>query len=301
MIKKLIAFSVVLLLPVSFISSASAASKSVTCYKGTASKVVKNSSGKCPTGWSSKKPVTPKTPANTSNASYKVQDISSSEVAEMGLAIIDIKTPSKEYTNAVNARDELIKQQCGDINTIVVGNRIVGGLGKFNEYQICRKNFAPSLPALPIEKDKKIKYLPLTQKLLDNFCGLNGSLLADNLSLIRNADQAAGYARFSEKTMKPIYANLDLIEKNRSQSINTTVTDNFLEMFLFRKDSNSEWAQVSYSLKDVISQANSNILLKEVWEKNLNATAEYGFKTTRDNFDNLVLKLEATVYFCKNR
>jgi hypothetical protein len=81
MIKKLIAFSVVLLLPVSFISSASAASKSITCYKGTAKKVVKNSTGKCPTGWSSKKPVTPKTPANASNASYKIQDISAGEVA----------------------------------------------------------------------------------------------------------------------------------------------------------------------------------------------------------------------------
>jgi hypothetical protein len=96
MIKKLIALSIVLLLPVTFISSASAASKSITCYKGTAKKVFKNSTGKCPSGWSSKKPVAPKTPANNSNASYKVQDISSSEVEEITTALWALKnTQSK--------------------------------------------------------------------------------------------------------------------------------------------------------------------------------------------------------------
>ena len=83
MIKKLIAISVVLLLPVSFNSSASAASKSITCYKGTAKKVFKNSTGKCPTGWSSKKPsVVLGTNSGTKN-SYKIQDISTAEVSRI--------------------------------------------------------------------------------------------------------------------------------------------------------------------------------------------------------------------------
>jgi hypothetical protein len=81
MIKKLISISVVLLLPVSFISTASAASKSITCYKGTESKVVKNSTGKCPTGWSSKKPFSTNNSRNIPNSKYKIQDISPSEVA----------------------------------------------------------------------------------------------------------------------------------------------------------------------------------------------------------------------------
>lgn len=81
MIKKLIALSVVLLLPITFISSASAASKSVTCYKGTASKVVKNSTGKCPSGWSSKKPAVVNGANNSTENSYKIQDISTVEVS----------------------------------------------------------------------------------------------------------------------------------------------------------------------------------------------------------------------------
>ncbi len=58
------------------IASADAATKSITCYKGTQSKVVKASSPKCPTGWSTKKPVATKTTAAATapvaiNATYK--------------------------------------------------------------------------------------------------------------------------------------------------------------------------------------------------------------------------------------
>ena len=42
---------------ITFIGSASAATKSITCYKGRQSKVVKAAAPKCPTGWSTKKPV----------------------------------------------------------------------------------------------------------------------------------------------------------------------------------------------------------------------------------------------------
>jgi hypothetical protein len=37
--------------------NASAATKSITCYKGTQSKIVKATNPKCPTGWTTKKPV----------------------------------------------------------------------------------------------------------------------------------------------------------------------------------------------------------------------------------------------------
>jgi hypothetical protein len=60
-----------------FAGSASAATKSITCYKGTASKVVKAAAPKCPAGWSTKKPAATK-PATTTaaapvaiNATYK--------------------------------------------------------------------------------------------------------------------------------------------------------------------------------------------------------------------------------------
>jgi hypothetical protein len=58
--------------------SASAATKSITCYKGTQSKVVKAANPKCPAGWSTKKPAaTTKPGAATAsapvaiNATYK--------------------------------------------------------------------------------------------------------------------------------------------------------------------------------------------------------------------------------------
>ena len=59
---------------------ASAATKSITCYKGSSSKVVKTATPKCPAGWSTTKPVVkpttkPTTPASTAktltiNATY---------------------------------------------------------------------------------------------------------------------------------------------------------------------------------------------------------------------------------------
>jgi hypothetical protein len=41
---------------IAFTTTASAATKSITCYKGTQSKVVKAASPKCPAGWTTKKP-----------------------------------------------------------------------------------------------------------------------------------------------------------------------------------------------------------------------------------------------------
>ena len=48
---------------------ANAATKSITCYKGIASKIVKAATPKCPTGWTTKKPVVKKTTAPTSSTS----------------------------------------------------------------------------------------------------------------------------------------------------------------------------------------------------------------------------------------
>jgi hypothetical protein len=62
---------------VGLIGSASAATKSITCYKGTQSKVVKAASPKCPAGWSTKKPAAAPAKAATAaapvaiNATYK--------------------------------------------------------------------------------------------------------------------------------------------------------------------------------------------------------------------------------------
>lgn len=59
-----------------FTTSASAATKSITCYKGTQSKVVKASAPKCPAGWSTKKPAAAKPTSAAAapvamNATYK--------------------------------------------------------------------------------------------------------------------------------------------------------------------------------------------------------------------------------------
>ena len=54
-------------------TTVNAATKSITCYKGTSSKIVKAASPKCPAGWSTKKPVPPKTGSSKSlsiNATY---------------------------------------------------------------------------------------------------------------------------------------------------------------------------------------------------------------------------------------
>lgn len=55
--KVIAVLTVVALASIGFVGSASAATKSITCYKGTQSKVVKAASPKCPAGWSAKKPV----------------------------------------------------------------------------------------------------------------------------------------------------------------------------------------------------------------------------------------------------
>ena len=62
---------------VGLMGPASAATKSITCYKGTQSKVVKAASPKCPAGWSTKKPAATPSKAATAaapvaiNATYK--------------------------------------------------------------------------------------------------------------------------------------------------------------------------------------------------------------------------------------
>lgn len=62
---------------VGLMGPASAATKSITCYKGTQSKVVKAASPKCPAGWSTKKPAAAPSKAATAaapvaiNATYK--------------------------------------------------------------------------------------------------------------------------------------------------------------------------------------------------------------------------------------
>jgi len=73
-ISKTLALSVVLVLGVSQSGVAQAAAKTITCYKGTSVKKV--TTKKCPTGWSTKKPVAakPSTGATKSvaiNATYK--------------------------------------------------------------------------------------------------------------------------------------------------------------------------------------------------------------------------------------
>jgi hypothetical protein len=55
-----------------FAGSASAATKSITCYKGTASKIVKAAAPKCPAGWTTKKPAASSAAASVAiNATYK--------------------------------------------------------------------------------------------------------------------------------------------------------------------------------------------------------------------------------------
>ena len=51
------------------VNPANAATKSITCYKGTASKIVKAATPKCPTGWTTKKPVVKKTTPPVSSTS----------------------------------------------------------------------------------------------------------------------------------------------------------------------------------------------------------------------------------------
>ena len=50
-------------------TAANAATKSITCYKGTASKVVKAAAPKCPAGWTTKKPAPAKTSTTTTTSS----------------------------------------------------------------------------------------------------------------------------------------------------------------------------------------------------------------------------------------
>jgi hypothetical protein len=66
--------SVIAIASLSFAGSASAATKSITCYKGTQSKVVKATNPKCPTGWTTKNPAATATKAAAAvaiNATYK--------------------------------------------------------------------------------------------------------------------------------------------------------------------------------------------------------------------------------------
>jgi hypothetical protein len=71
--KVLATISIIAISSIAFAGSATAATKSITCYKGTASKVVKATNPKCPTGWTTKKPATKATTAAAvaMNATYK--------------------------------------------------------------------------------------------------------------------------------------------------------------------------------------------------------------------------------------
>jgi hypothetical protein len=76
--KVLATITIVAVATIGFTGSASAATKSITCYKGTQSKVVKAAAPKCPAGWSTKKPAAATTskPAAAAaavaiNATYK--------------------------------------------------------------------------------------------------------------------------------------------------------------------------------------------------------------------------------------
>jgi hypothetical protein len=73
-IKVLATISVIAISSITFAGSAMAATKSITCYKGTQSKVVKATNPKCPTGWTTKKPAATATKAAAAvamNATYK--------------------------------------------------------------------------------------------------------------------------------------------------------------------------------------------------------------------------------------
>jgi hypothetical protein len=69
--------TVIAIASIGFTASASAATKSITCYKGSASKVVKAAAPKCPAGWGTTKPAASKPAGSTAaapvviNATYK--------------------------------------------------------------------------------------------------------------------------------------------------------------------------------------------------------------------------------------
>jgi hypothetical protein len=74
--KVLATITIISISTLGFAGSASAATKSITCYKGTQSKVVKATTPKCPTGWTTKKPAATPTKAAAAaavaiNATYK--------------------------------------------------------------------------------------------------------------------------------------------------------------------------------------------------------------------------------------
>ena len=74
--KVLATMTIIAISTLGFAGSASAATKSITCYKGTQSKVVKAATPKCPTGWTTKKPAATPTKAAAAaavaiNATYK--------------------------------------------------------------------------------------------------------------------------------------------------------------------------------------------------------------------------------------
>jgi len=74
--KVLATITIIAISTLGFAGSASAATKSITCYKGTQSKVVKATTPKCSTGWTTKKPVATPTKAAAAaavaiNATYK--------------------------------------------------------------------------------------------------------------------------------------------------------------------------------------------------------------------------------------
>ena len=63
-------------------SAANAATKSITCYKGTGSKVVKAAAPKCPAGWTTKKPAPVKSsPASTSAKSLTINATYTGKIA----------------------------------------------------------------------------------------------------------------------------------------------------------------------------------------------------------------------------
>lgn len=80
MIARAVVVSIALALVGSSTITAQAATKTITCYKGTQKKVVKGTNPKCPSGWSTKKPAVAPKPTT-----------SASSTAKAGAQVLDFK------------------------------------------------------------------------------------------------------------------------------------------------------------------------------------------------------------------
>ena len=340
MVKKLIALSVLLLLPVSFISSASAASKSITCYKGTASKVVKGSNPKCAKGWSTKKPSSAIVVGNDSKNTYKVQGISPSEAllitdsvnklqsfsyaqtlgesnclyeaeksksaASGSNRVIEISKNSIKISNEKISlyKQSLTKPNLSETDKNRLQLEIDNALKsistaeiRISEEQIKLSKYSPSINCHDIYTEmyqyQIDEYLPtkgspglkaVTEKLLNNFCGLNQSLLEDSYKILSKSDPMIGYEKYRESVMKPLNISLNQILSNRSKSINTDSTDSYLT-FVY-PDANISYNSLQYK--------------SEYWDNKL-SRGEYGTTVSNKDFEALRDGIKKTLSFCKNR